>query len=205
MTYVIRLTLILMCISLNVANSSEFRHSVLFRLFMASSKSPLENKTIALRTFNPQKDKIEDLQPLLDESEISTDFKSKWWKNSLEGCAGFFQRGAFEGDGATGGTAIRLPLLIEDKKTGKIIGNFNMNEYPGFIEISYNIFPAYRRQGFALEAINVGTKAVQHVDSTIQIGAWTEPQNTASRNLLEKAGLIYQFTDHRPLCAYFLK
>ena len=179
--------------------------SVVFRL-ITSDKNNIQNDLVLLRSFDNKSDKISDLIEIFNEPDVPSQFKEKWWHNSIAGCAEFYSMGAFEAQGAQGQAVIRLPLLIERKSDGKIVGTLHLTEYPpDTIDIAYSVSPQYRRQGYALNAIRVGVSAIRRFDPHLKIVAWTDAENVSSRQLLEKAGFTHRLTDRRNLCAYLLR
>lgn len=79
---------------------------------------------------------------------------------------------------------------VELKETGKVIGNvyFGKRDFETR-EIGYIVNQDFRRQGYALEAINA---VIEHafINGTHRVFAECDPQNECSWRVLEKAGLV---------------
>lgn len=60
----------------------------------------------------------------------------------------------------------------------------------GMLEIGYEVFPAYRRKGYAREAVVAMLGWAQHDPAVRRFRASISPENEASRNLVAGLGLI---------------
>jgi RimJ/RimL family protein N-acetyltransferase len=58
----------------------------------------------------------------------------------------------------------------------------------GMLEIGYEVFPAYRRQGYAREAVVAMFRWAQGDPAVLRLRASVSPQNIPSRNLVEGLG-----------------
>jgi len=58
----------------------------------------------------------------------------------------------------------------------------------GMLEIGYEVFPAYRRQGYAREAVVAMFRWAQADPAVLRFRASVSPQNAPSRNLVEGLG-----------------
>ena len=82
----------------------------------------------------------------------------------------------------------------------------------GMLEIGYEVFPGYRRQGYAREAVVAMFRWAQHDPGVRRFRASVSPQNLPSRNLVTALGfiqvgsqwdeedgeeLVYELADHR--------
>jgi RimJ/RimL family protein N-acetyltransferase len=63
---------------------------------------------------------------------------------------------------------------------------------PGEVNVSYGIFPQWRRKGLALQAIELMDQYLRTATEARQIVLRILPENTASLKLAEKAGFIFQ-------------
>ena len=86
---------------------------------------------------------------------------------------------------------LRLAVL---RDTGEIVGYANFHAPPdqhGMVEIGYTVIEAHRRRGYASElARTMWSYAAAHPDVRT-LRATVEPDNTASRRLIEAAGLVH--------------
>jgi RimJ/RimL family protein N-acetyltransferase len=84
---------------------------------------------------------------------------------------------------------VRLAVLRE---TGEIVGLVNFHAPPdddGMVEIGYRVLPAFRRRGYATEmAETMWAYAASH-PAVRTLRATFTPDNTASRAIIEAAGL----------------
>jgi RimJ/RimL family protein N-acetyltransferase len=62
---------------------------------------------------------------------------------------------------------------------------------PGQVNVSYGIFPQWRRQGLAIRAINLMDQYLRMATEARQIVLRISPENTASLKLAEKAGFTF--------------
>jgi RimJ/RimL family protein N-acetyltransferase len=63
---------------------------------------------------------------------------------------------------------------------------------PGEVNVSYGIFPQWRRKGLALRAIDLMGQYLRTATEARQIVLRIFPENTASLKLAEKAGFTFQ-------------
>jgi RimJ/RimL family protein N-acetyltransferase len=62
---------------------------------------------------------------------------------------------------------------------------------PGQVNVSYGIFPQWRRKGFALRAIDLMDQYLRTATEARRIVLRIAPANTASLRLAEKAGFTF--------------
>lgn len=62
---------------------------------------------------------------------------------------------------------------------------------PGQVNISYGVFPQWRRQGLALRAINLMRDYLRTATEASQMVLRIAPENAASLKLAEKAGFTF--------------
>lgn len=62
---------------------------------------------------------------------------------------------------------------------------------PGQVNVSYGVFPQWRRQGVALRAINLMDEYLRTATEVRQMVLRIVPENTASLKLAEKAGFTF--------------
>ena len=89
------------------------------------------------------------------------------------------------------GTAILLPLPVEEDDTNwdLVVGD----ELPDCeIEIGYILKPSAWGKGYATEAAKRLLKFAFEETSLEELVATIDPENTASRRVLEKCGLVYE-------------
>lgn len=94
----------------------------------------------------------------------------------------------------TGGP--RRSFGVFDCASSRLIGFIEVNLArllgPGQVNVSYGIFPQWRRQGLAVRAINLMDKYLRAATEARQIVLRISPANTASLKLAEKAGFTFQ-------------
>ena len=94
-------------------------------------------------------------------------------------------------DPASNPWLLRLAVL---RDTGEIVGYVNFHAPPdhdGMVEIGYTVIESHRRRGYAREAAHLmWSYAASHPDVRT-LRATVEPANTASRQLIEAAGLVH--------------
>lgn len=81
--------------------------------------------------------------------------------------------------------------LIVHAADGTLIGTIGTHGPPeqGAVEIGYDIVPAYRRQGYALEATQAFTAWLAELPAVTRIVAECRDDNAASIRVLEKLGM----------------
>lgn len=82
--------------------------------------------------------------------------------------------------------------MMEEKEDGLFIGNlcFKGLNPDGTVEIGYGVDEEYRNNGYCTEAVRAMTKWALSQEGVSSVEAETEPANTASLRVLEKAGFI---------------
>jgi len=90
-----------------------------------------------------------------------------------------------------------LPLLLLAMVLGSdpkiVVGRFGFHgpvDDDGMIEIGYEVFPQYRRQGYAREAVLAMMSWVRRDPAVLRFRASVSPQNLPSRNLVTGLGFI---------------
>lgn len=76
-------------------------------------------------------------------------------------------------------------------KDGTLVGGIGFKGVPnqqGSVEIGYEIWPLYRRQGYAVEAVNALTDWALTQPGVCRVLAQTEPDNVVSRRVLARCG-----------------
>lgn len=90
-----------------------------------------------------------------------------------------------------------LPLLLlamvlrEDPEV--VVGRLGFHgpvDADGMLEIGYEVFPAYRRQGYAREAVTAIFQWAQRDPAVLRFRASVSPTNEASRNMVVALGFI---------------
>lgn len=83
-------------------------------------------------------------------------------------------------------------LWIIELKDGTSVGNlcFKGLETNGCAEIGYGVFETYQGRGYATEAVDAAVKWALKQSGVTRIEAETDPDNAASRRVLEKCGFI---------------
>ncbi len=85
-------------------------------------------------------------------------------------------------------------IEYEGKLAGTI-GAYDYDDENHAIEVGYSIFPEYRGNGFAKEALRAVIENLFKQNEILCITAWCDPVHTASRHVLEGAGMKYVRTD----------
>jgi RimJ/RimL family protein N-acetyltransferase len=90
----------------------------------------------------------------------------------------------------------RRSFGIFDCASTRLIGFIEVNLArlvgPGEVNISYGIFPQWRRKGLALRAIDLMDKYLRTATNASKMVLRIVPANTASLRLAEKAGFTFQ-------------
>lgn len=90
----------------------------------------------------------------------------------------------------------RRSFGVFDCASNRLIGFIEVNLArlvgPGEVNVSYGIFPQWRRKGLALRAINLMDQYLRTATEARQIVLRIFPANTASLKLAEKAGFTFQ-------------
>jgi ribosomal-protein-alanine N-acetyltransferase len=88
-------------------------------------------------------------------------------------------------------------VMLRD--TGEIVGDCGWYGPPadgqGEVEIGYGLAPAYRRRGYATEAVRALVGWMAAYDGVRRVVAGTETTNVASRRLLERLGFTVTEVD----------
>lgn len=89
----------------------------------------------------------------------------------------------------------RRAFGVFDCASNRLIGFIEVNlarlVEPGQVNVSYGVFPQWRRQGLALRAINLMDKYLRTATEARQIVLRIAPANIASLKLAEKAGFTF--------------
>ena len=89
----------------------------------------------------------------------------------------------------------RRAFGVFDCASSRLIGFIEVNlarlVWPGQVNISYGVFPEWRRQGVALRSINLMGEYLRTAMEARQMVLRIVPANTASLKLAEKAGFTF--------------
>ncbi len=100
-------------------------------------------------------------------------------------------------------------FFVAEKTTGQFIGSFSLlyMSLADDIHIGYGLMPEYWGQGYALELLKAGVLYFFSNSLRNSLYAITEPANTASRKVLEKAGFLFsrQIKDGKMLDLFLLE
>lgn len=90
-----------------------------------------------------------------------------------------------------------LPLLllamVLRADPGVVVGRLGFHgpvDGDGMLEIGYEVFPAFRRQGFAREAVVAMFRWAQDDPAVLRFRASVSPENAPSRNLVTGLGFV---------------
>jgi RimJ/RimL family protein N-acetyltransferase len=90
----------------------------------------------------------------------------------------------------------RRAFGVFDCVTNRLIGFIEVNlarlVEPGQVNVSYGVFPQWRRQGIALRAIELMDEYLRRATEVRQIVLRIAPENHASLKLAEKAGFDFR-------------
>jgi len=90
----------------------------------------------------------------------------------------------------------RRAFGVFDCASNRLVGFIEVNlerlVNPGEVNVSYEIFPQWRRKGLALQAIELMDQYLRTATEARQIVLRILPENIASLKLAEKAGFIFQ-------------
>jgi len=90
----------------------------------------------------------------------------------------------------------RRAFGIFDCGSNRLIGFIEVNlarlVEPGQVNVSYGVFPQWRRQGLALRAISLMDKYLRTATEARQIVLRIAPENNASLKFAEKAGFVFR-------------
>lgn len=79
-------------------------------------------------------------------------------------------------------------LAVEQKNSGKMIGEIVVMPNDGCFSIGYTFHYAHHRKGYAFEALSALTDLLHEQYPDMEFISFTEPENIASMNLLIKLG-----------------
>lgn len=79
-------------------------------------------------------------------------------------------------------------LAVEQKNSGKMIGEIVIMPNDGCFSIGYTFHYAHHRKGYAFEALSALTDLLHEQYPDMEFISFTEPENIASMNLLIKLG-----------------
>lgn len=79
-------------------------------------------------------------------------------------------------------------LAVEQKNSGKMIGEIVVMPNDGCFSIGYTFHYAHHRKGYAFEALSALTDLLHEQYPDMEFISFTEPENIASMNLLKKLG-----------------
>jgi RimJ/RimL family protein N-acetyltransferase len=89
----------------------------------------------------------------------------------------------------------RRAFGVFDCPTNRLIGfveaNFAVLLEPGQVNVSYSVFPQWRRKGIALRALDLIDVYLRSTTNARQIVLRIAPANTASMKLAERAGFTF--------------
>ncbi len=75
--------------------------------------------------------------------------------------------------------------------SGRLMGGCELRMLtPRSANVSYWVYPAFRRKGFAARALALLYAAATHIEGLERIEAHVAPDNLASRRVAERAGFI---------------
>ncbi len=83
------------------------------------------------------------------------------------------------------------PFIVEDKeghKLGFISHFYVLHPASRQIEVGYSLIPGERGKGYGTEALELMVDFIFLFKDTVRIQAQTDPRNSASQRILEKAG-----------------
>jgi RimJ/RimL family protein N-acetyltransferase len=96
----------------------------------------------------------------------------------------------------------RRAFGVFDCVTNRLIGFIEVNlarlVEPGQVNVSYGVFPQWRRQGLALRAIDLMDQYLRTATEALQIVLRIAPENHASLKLAEKAGFAFHGLFYEP-------
>ena len=79
-------------------------------------------------------------------------------------------------------------IAVALKETGRMIGEIVVMPKDGCFSIGYTFHYNYHRKGYAFEALSALTELLHNRYPKMEFISFTEPENLASRRLLEKLG-----------------
>lgn len=102
----------------------------------------------------------------------------------LEGIRSLVQKRQYDSIGDHENFLIAVAL----KETGSMIGEIVVMPNDGCFSIGYTFHYGYHRKGYAFEALSALTELLHRRYPEMEFISFTEPENIASRKLLEKLG-----------------
>lgn len=87
-------------------------------------------------------------------------------------------------------------IAVENKTTGEMVGEIVVMPNDGCFSIGYTFHYSHHRKGYAFEALSYLTDLLHQRYPEMEFISFTEPENTASMNLLKKLG--YQDLGYAP-------
>ena len=87
-------------------------------------------------------------------------------------------------------------IAVENKTTGEMVGEIVVMPNDGCFSIGYTFHYNHHRKGYAFEALSYLTDLLHQRYPEMEFISFTEPENTASMNLLKKLG--YQDLGYAP-------
>ena len=88
------------------------------------------------------------------------------------------------------------------KKDGTKIGFLGMGVVGIYWEIGYVLIPSERRRGYCTEAVQLAVDYLFMAKNIVRIQAGTDPENTPSQKVLEKAGFHREGTIRKGIFAW---
>ncbi len=103
-------------------------------------------------------------------------------------------RRAFEAGLLTPAAAAFGIRMIRERSTSLVVGTIGFEGIPldRAVEVTYNVVPSCRRQGYAGEALAAITRFILAQPLVEEVIAFTEPANEASQSVLLTAGFLPQ-------------
>ena len=88
-----------------------------------------------------------------------------------------------------------MQLAVADRVTDALMGDLYIRREKDAYWVGYTIHPDYERKGLMLEAFIGLINHLKEVGDRSKVLAGALPENTRSKNLLEKAGFDYSYFD----------
>ena len=88
-----------------------------------------------------------------------------------------------------------IQLAVADRISDALMGDLYIRREKDAYWVGYTIHPDYERKGLMLEALNGLVNHLKEVGDRSKVLAGALPENTRSKNLLEKAGFDYSYFD----------
>lgn len=84
-------------------------------------------------------------------------------------------------------------ITLADKPIGRIKG-WDVNPYNGYLQLGYDVGPAYRGQGYMTEAVGAVIRYMLTVAEANRVYCSVREGNLASRRVCEKCGPLHEGT-----------